>query len=81
MIISYINRITPIAGCQEEKRVANLKFLERNGGWVVRWLGGSVVGWLGGWVVRWLGGWGVESGHEGRKQKAEGGGRREVVSG
>ncbi len=56
MIISYINGITPIAGCQEEWRVANLKFLERNGGG----------------VVGWLGGWGVESGHEGRKQKAGG---------
>ncbi len=48
MIISYINRITPIAGCQEEWRVANLKFLERNGGCTSLALGiCEVVGWLG----------------------------------
>ncbi len=29
--MSYINRITPIAGCQEEKRVANLKYLAQVG--------------------------------------------------
>ncbi len=76
MIISYINRITPIAGCQEEKRIANLKFLERNGGWVVRWLGGSVVGRLGGWVVRWLG-----SREWTRGKEAEGGEKWLVGSG